>query len=149
MLKTLFKLTAFGFILGMAVGNLIAIISSTLIDGETLIFSDYLLVKAGSPAAALTIQTLLSGLLGAVGMGGVTLYEVDRLPMLWTCIIHYAIIIAAYLPIALSLGWLEPSPRPVLFMLFLQAVAYAIIWLIMYVKYRAEVRELNALLEEM
>ncbi len=149
MIRRLFRLSVFGFIMGMAIGNLIAIISSTLIGGQTLVFSDSLLAKAGSPAAALTIQTLLSGLLGAVAMGGVIFYDIDRLPMLWTCIIHYTTIIAAYLPIALSLGWLEPAAKPVLIMLLLQAAAYAIIWVIMYVRYRVKVRELNEMLAEM
>ena len=147
MVKTLVKLAAAGFIIGMAVGNLIAIIASTLISGETLVFSDTLLAKAGSPAAALTIQTLFSGLLGAIAMGGVIFYHIDRLPMLWTCIIHYAVIMLAYIPIALNLGWIAPSPLAIGQMAFIQAVAYGIIWVIMYVRYKAETRELNELLQ--
>lgn len=147
MIKTLIKLAAAGFIIGMAVGNLIAIISSTLISGETLVFSDILLAKAGSPAAALTLQTFFSGLLGAIAMGGVIFYHIDRLPMLWTCILHYAVIMLAYIPIAINLGWIAPSPFAIVSMALIQAVAYGIIWVIMYVKYKAETRELNELLQ--
>ena len=147
MVKKLLKLVVAGFIIGMAAGNLIAIITSNLSSGETLVFSDLLLAKAGSAAAALTIQTLFSGILGAIAMGGVILYEIDRLPMLWTCVIHYVIIELSYIPIAVNLGWIGLSLKEIGLMLFLQAIAYAIIWVIMYVRYKAEVRELNELLQ--
>lgn len=144
----LLKLAAFGFVLGMAVGNLIAIISTTLISGETIVFSDALLAKAGSPAAALTLQTLFSGVLGAIAMGGVILYDVESLGLLATAALHYAIIMAAYFPIAINLGWIDVTFTYIAVMTLIMAAAYAVIWLIMYARYRAEVRELNQLLEK-
>jgi hypothetical protein len=146
MIKKTALLAIAGFVTGMAIGNIIAIISTYLEGGEALVYSPQLLAWAGNPALAMAIQTLFSGILGAVAMGGVILYDVDRLPMLCTCVLHYGLIILTYIPIALSLNWIEPSLTEVVQRILAQAVGYAIIWLIMDLRCRTEVREMNALL---
>ena len=60
MLKRTLQLAFTGFILGMAIGNIIAIVTSYAAGGEVLAFSPELLEKTGSAAAALLLQTLLS-----------------------------------------------------------------------------------------
>lgn len=147
MLKRTLQLAFTGFILGMAIGNIIAIVSSYAAGGEVLAFSPELLEKTGSAASALLLQTFLSGLMGAVSFGGVILYEIDRLPLPAVSIIHCAMILAVYFPIAFSLYWLEPTPRDIGTMGLIMISAYAVIWLIMYAHYRMEVREMNDLLE--
>ena len=147
MLKRTLRLAFTGFILGMAIGNIIAIVSSYAAGGEVLAFSPELLEKTGSAAAALLLQTLLSGLMGAVSFGGVILYEIDSLPLPAVSIIHCAMILAVYYPIAFSLYWLKPTVRDTGTMGSIMIAAYAVIWLIMYVCYRMEVREMNDLLE--
>lgn len=146
MLKKFLRLAALGFVTGMAVGNIIAIISSYLMGGEVLIFSPVLLQRAGSPAAALAIQTIMSGVIGATGMGGVILYDFESWGMLRTVLVHYCIIIAFVLPIAVGLGWIDPDPLSILAMAAVEAAAYAVIWVIMHLKYRAEVKQLNELI---
>lgn len=147
MLKRTIRLAFTGFILGMAIGNIIAIVSSYAAGGEVLAFSPKLLEKTGSAAAALLLQTLLSGLMGAVSFGGVILYEIDSIPLPAVSIIHCAMILAVYYPIAFSLYWLEPTARDAGMMGCIMIAAYAVIWLIMYFRYRMEVREMNELLE--
>ena len=147
MLKRTLQLAFTGFILGMAIGNIIAIVSSYAAGGEVLAFSPELLEKTGSAASALLLQTLLSGLMGAVSFGGVILYEIDSLPLPAVSIIHCAMILAVYFPIAFSLYWLEPTLRDAGMMGCIMIAAYAVIWLIMHVRYRMEVREMNELLE--
>jgi hypothetical protein len=104
MIKKTALLAIAGFVTGMAIGNIIAIISTYLEGGEALVYSPQLLAWAGNPALAMAIQTLFSGILGAVAMGGVILYDVDRLPMLWTCVLHYGLIILTYIPMHMH-GW--------------------------------------------
>ena len=147
MLKKTAQLAFTGFVLGMAIGNIIAIVSSYAAGGQVLAFSPELLEKTGSAALALLLQTLLSGLMGAVSFGGVILYEIDSLPLPAVSIIHCAMILAVYFPIAFSLYWLEPTPRDIGMMGLIMISAYAVIWLIMYAHYRMEVREMNDLLE--
>ena len=85
--------------------------------------------------------------MGAVSFGGVILYEIDSLPLPAVSIIHCAMILAVYFPIAFSLYWLEPTVRDAGMMGCIMIAVYAVIWLIMYIRYRIEVREMNELLE--
>ena len=137
MLVRTLKRAGFGFLLGMAVGNLIAALT-----GHPNIVSPALLERAGSLSAALLWQTLLSGLIGAAGMGGVSLYEIEAWPLLRTALTHYVIYIVAFAFCSLALGWCE-RPAELLVMAAIMAAVHFAIFLIMCARYRAQVRELN------
>ena len=141
LLKTL-KRAGFGFVLGMAVGNLIAALT-----GHPNIVSAELLQRAGSLSAALLWQTLLSGLIGAAGMGGTTLYEIERWPLLAIDLAHYALVMAVFLPVGHFLGWF-PTQGVVLMMAAIMFAVHFGIFLIMCAVYRKQVRELNRMQEE-
>ena len=138
-IKTL-KRAGIGFIIGMAVGNIIALLTGN----PHMVVSSLLLERVGSQQTALLLQTLFSGILGAVSFAGVSLYEIDDWPLLRIAFVHYAIIELAYIPIALSLGWVV-SAAEVLIVSGINAIVYLIIFFIMFIRYRAEVRELNEL----
>ncbi len=136
LVKTL-KRACLGFVIGMAVGNLIAALT-----GHPGLVSAALLERAGSPAAALLWQTLLSGLIGFAGFAGVSYYDVERWPLLLTALVHYATFLAVYLCVAFALGWLSTAAEALL-MAAIMAVIYLIIFFILCARYRAEVRKLN------
>jgi hypothetical protein len=136
LLKTL-KRAGSGFVLGMAAGNVIAALT-----GHPDIVSAELLQKAGSLSAALLWQTLLSGLIGAAGMGGTTLYELERWPLLAIDLAHYALIMAVFLPAGQFLGWF-PTRGVAAVMAAIMFAVHFTIFLIMCAFYRAQVRELN------
>ena len=138
MVKTL-KRAVNGFVLGMAVGNLIAALT-----GHPNIVSPMLLAKAGGLSEALLWQTLLSGVIGGVAWAGMSLYELERWPLTAVCTAHFGVIMAAFLPIGRYLGWLE-TPRDMLLMAAVMAVAHFIVFLIMCAVYRKQVEELNTL----
>lgn len=144
--KKIIKLAAIGFLVGMAVGNLIAIIFSYFSGGETLVFAPELVEKTGSAAGALALQTLMSGLLGAINFGSVILYDLERPPLTLVSIIHCTICLAAYFPIAFYLHWISPAAKGIGLMACIMIAAYMVIWLIMYVRCRIEVRKMNELL---
>lgn len=146
MFKQVLKLALTGFTIGMAIGNIIAIITSFMTQGEALIFAPSLQEKLGSAAMALTLQTLLSGLLGAAGFSGVALYKSENMGLLSATSLHFVICMAAYFPIALFLEWIQPVFSDIIIWFFIEAAAFFIIWLIMYIKYQIEVRQLNELL---
>ena len=147
MIKKTIQLAVVGFVLGMAIGNIIAIACSYASGGEVLAFSESLLEKTGSAAGALALQTLLSGVIGAVAFGGIMLYEIDRLPMLLVSVLHCAMILAVYFPVAIFLGWIRPTAHDIGMMACIMTAAYMAVWLFMYVRYRIEVREINELLQ--
>ena len=136
--KTL-KRTFFGFILGMAVGNVIAALT-----GHPNIVSPSLLARTGSLSAALLWQTLLSGVIEAAGMGGTVLYELERWPLLATDAIHFALVMAAFVPVALYLGWTS-TPGELLAVAACMLAAHLTVFLVMCAYYRAQVRILNEL----
>ena len=136
LVKTL-KRMGMGFLLGLAVGNLIAVLT-----GHEQIVSAALLERIGSWRAAYLLQTLLSGLIGAASFAGISLYEIDRWPLLLTTLVHYLIYMAVFFPIAVLLGWLETAAQA-LWMALILAGAHFLIFLIICAVYRARMRELN------
>ena len=141
MRKKLFILAGIGFLLGIVAGSLIA-----WLTGGSLV-NARLAAWTGSGAASVVLQTLISGLLGAIAMGGTVVYEIERWSLTACSVTHYLMTEVSYVAIALLLGWVE-SLEGLLVMLAIQLVIYVIIWLIMYRRYQAQVRELNQLLEK-
>lgn len=141
MLSSVLKRAGIGFLIGMAVGNLIAWMTSA---GSGMIYNPAFMERMGGLTAAMIIQTLLSGLLGAVSMAGMAFYEIDRWPLALGTAAHFLIIEAFYVPIALVLRWVE-GPAELLISMAIQLVIFILIWLIMYLRYKAQVRELNEL----
>ena len=93
-------------------------------------------------ALPLLLPFLFSGLYGALCMGGTVVYELEDWPLLRVSLTHYLICIVPYLPISLLLGW-NSGIAELLIVMGVMTVVYFIIWLIMFLRYRAEVRELN------
>ncbi len=139
MRRKCFILSVIGFLAGMIMGNLIAWLS----DGELV--NAKIAEWCGSDIGAVVIQTLLSGLLGAIAMGSVVIHEIERWSLLRCAVVHYLVIEISYVAIATVLGWYDSSTE-LLIILGIQLVAFVIIWLIMYLRWKAQVRELNELL---
>jgi hypothetical protein len=138
-MKQAIRRTLFGFVLGMAIGNVIAALT-----GHPNIVSRALLEKTGSLSRALLAQSLCSGLIGAAGMGGTLLYELERLPLLATDAIHFALCMAVFVPVARCLGWVE-TPRALLTLSTVMLAVHLTIFLIMCAYYRSQVRIMNEL----
>ena len=136
-MKRILKLAALGFLLGIFVCSIM-----TLIGSNPLPASQELVDKIGSLKAAMALQLALSGVYGALCMGSVVLYDEDRLPLLLASVIHCVICIGPFIPLALVLRWCV-SICDVLTMSAFQFVAYLIVWLIMFIIYRKQTKELN------
>ncbi len=140
MRKRILKLVAIGFLGGMVMGNLIAYLTGGSFVNQKL------LSLYGSEAGSVILQTLLSGLLGAIAMGGTEVYELERWPLALSSLTHYGMIVVTYTAIALSLGWVGGAAE-LLITIFIQTAAYAAIWMVIFLRYKRKVRELNELLE--
>ena len=138
MLAGFWKRAGIGFLIGLAAGNLIAWFT----DG--VIVSPILVQRMGSETAAIVLQTLCSGLYGAITMAGTLLYDVERMPLALATGLHCLLVIGPYMPLALLLGW-ESDVTDILIVWCFQLAAFFIIWLVMYLRYKAEVKELNEL----
>lgn len=142
--RKFFKRAAIGFLIGLPVGNLIAIIPDLIRRTPPMWVTEALIRRMGSFSGALVIQSLFSGLIGAVGIVGMTFYEIDSWSMPKSALIHYLMILAVFLPCAWFLGWIGPEGADALIMAGIMAAAYALIWLFMYLYYRKEVAEMNS-----
>ena len=148
MLEKTLKLMGIGFLLGMAIGDFITIITSLASGSELLFFTDLLLERVGSEALALLVQTVLSGVYGALCWAGIMFDEIESWGLLKAAVLHYLIIVLGFLPFAGYLGWTSFDPVECLTRAGIQALAYAIIFLIMDARYRREVEQLNELLTD-
>ena len=140
------KMGALGFLMGMVVGVLI-VVAVGFARGGSLGLPPVLLAATGSEAGALLAHMLLSGLYGIVPMAGVVIYEIDSWGLLKQAVVHYASYTAAFAIVGFAAGWME-TPADMALMAGIFLVGHCIIWTIMYARYKAATKELNALLQE-
>ncbi len=94
------------------------------------------------------LYLLLSGALGAVGVGGTTIYSLEDWSLLRCTAVHCALTLSAYCAVGGTLGWLDLSSPESLIMLLLYGIAYLIIWLIMYLIYQRKIHQINEALKK-
>ena len=150
MSKKIFKLALTGFVLGMLIGNLISFLTCDRNARPLVIVSPVLVARTGSVPAAMVVNTLLSGLLGAVAWAGVILHDPDEVDIGLTkaAVLHFLLIMVFNVPIALYCGWCPPDFLSLLIWIGIMAVSYFIVWLIMYIRYKKETADLNELLRK-
>ncbi len=147
MLKKTLKAAGIGFLIGVVVGNLIAILTGNSDTGGVTFASPQLLNMAGgNGVVAMLLQSLFSGLYGAACFAGMSFYEIERMPLAAATALHCALIVLLFIPIALLLGWVNDIVT-LLIISGMQLVAFFIIWLIMYFGYKKQIRELNKMQE--
>lgn len=143
MLKTTLKRAGIGFLIGMVIGNVIAILTGTSSTGGVTFASQQLLDTAGGSAViSMLLQSLFSGIYGAACLAGMSFYDADRLPLAAATALHCATIILLFIPISLILGWVS-SIIELLVVMAIQLVVFFIIWLILYFAYKKQIKELN------
>ena len=139
-MKKLYYRIIIGFFFFFFIGNLIVML--TMEPGDALC-TEILLSRMGSLYGALAVQTLLSGIIGAAGMGGMSLYQETDLSLVWATVTHFILIEAVFLPAALFLGWISPDIKDISILSAIMLTAFIVIWLAMFFHYRREVMELN------
>ena len=140
--KTLIR-AGIGFLIGMVIGNVIAILTgSSDTNGITFASVKLLEMANGNAAVAMLLQSLFSGLYGALCFAGISFYEIERWPLALATFAHCAVIIFTFMPVALLLGWVG-SLIEILIIAGIQLVVFFIIWLSLYFGYKKQVRELN------
>ena len=148
MLKKTLKAAGIGFLLGIAIGNLIAFLTGNSDTGGITFAPQKLLdMSGGNAVIAMLLQSLFSGLYGAVCFAGMSFYEIERMPLAVATALHCALIVLLFIPIALLLGWINQIEMQ-LIISGIQLVCFFIIWLIMYAGFKKQVKELNELQEK-
>lgn len=140
------RLGALGFLMGMVMGVLMVAIPG-LAHGNELSLPDALLKATGGEASALLAHMLISGVYGIIPMAGVVIYDIDSWGLLKQAVVHYLSYTVAFVVIARVAGWFE-SPADLALTAGIFLVCHCIIWLIMYLRCKAETEQLNALLQQ-
>ena len=127
----------------MFVGNLIAILTGGISPDSFIPMTPQLIgIAQGNTGVALALQTLFSGLYGAVCFAGMSLYEAERLSLAAATALHCALIVLLFIPISLLLGWVGSIVETVI-IASIQIAAFFMIWLILWAIYKKQVKELN------
>ena len=140
--KTLIR-AALGFLIGIVIGNVIAILTGTSDTGGVTFASKRLLdIAGGNGVLAMLFQSLFSGLYGAACFAGMSLYEAERMPLAASTALHGGLIVMLFIPISYLLGWVSGIVET-LIIAAAQIAVFFIIWLILYFAYKKQIRELN------
>ena len=113
---------------------------------STRIYSDAFLEQTGSPAAAVLLTLLVTGVYAALCAGGTMCYEIEKGPLALAAA-HYLVIALPCALVSRLLRWDMPA-RLFLIIKGLMALGFILIWLTMYRICKAQVRELNELLKQ-
>ena len=95
---------------------------------------------------ALLAQIIGSMLMGVVGMGGSTIYSIEKLGIWKATLIHYFMVILTFCLASKVFGWF--SDMLIVFLLA-ETVIYVLIWLVNYFLGKHSVNEMNRDLELM
>lgn len=140
--KRILILAAIGFPMGVLIAFLIALMGN---GSEMHFFSETLLIRmGGNLSAATAVNILVCGLYGSACMVGTVFYDIERWPLALATVLHYLIVVLGCLDCFLLLGWGD-GIRDYLITAGLQTAVFFLIWLIMYLRYKAQVKELNEL----
>lgn len=127
---------AIGFVAGVLVGLGILAVSS----GVHAFF-------AKNGAGQLARYLAMSGLLGAINVGTTTIYSLEHWGVLRCTLTHFAIAMTTVCAVGFSCGWFSIGDPLTLWILLSETVAYFIIWLVMYLRCKREIRQINEALK--
>lgn len=113
----------------------------------------YLILKQTAGIDTLTVNQVCTGifsltLLAFVAGGMNSVYQLERLPLMWAIFIHGAVLYVSYLGTYLINGWLEFGLTPVLVFTGIFVVFYLVIWAVIYSVIRSKTERLNELLRK-
>lgn len=92
------------------------------------------------------MQFVGSALNGIICMGSTIVYDIDNLGLSKVTLLHYVITLVSFFSFNFLLGWF--SEFNIILILAVFTVAYFIIWLVIYLIYKREIRRMNIELED-
>ena len=137
--KVLLRLL-FGFLYGAVIGNLIALFFG-LLWGDGIVARG--LVERVGVAAAVILQTFLSGVLGTVSIGGMLFYKIDSWSLAKATALHFLSIAVCFVGISIVLHWFPPEFSAYAIALGIMAFLFAVIWIVMDLRWKKEVKKMN------
>lgn len=135
-----------GFILGVFISTTLTIIDSLLFaHGNYIAVAPDLVSLCGSQLTAVTLQYLLSGILGIVFGTTTLIWENEKWSLLIQTLLHFFITTSVMTVIALICKWIPGTLGGIIGWIIVFVVVYLIVWFICYSIYKRKVKEINRL----
>ena len=132
-----------GFSMGMLFCTIITSIMTTqhINDGTTYFCDPSFIKMFNNELVAFIVQSIISGLYGAICFGSTVIYEIEDWSILNTTLTHFFITIISFFVTAFTLKW-WPSTDFITNAIFviIIIIIYFIIWLVQYLIYKKEVK---------
>ena len=131
--------------IGITVSHVITLLVSLAAGGgEFLPVTEWLRQTAGSELAAVAVQTLSSGVMGA-GFGAASvIWEIGSWSLLRQSVAYFFAASVLMLPTAYAMGWMEHSVTGVLGYAGIFFCSFACFFAAQYLQMRREVRRMNS-----
>lgn len=137
-MKAFWKRTAILAAIGFALGLLVGL--------GTLALSGIGAYRAQYGLGRVLLHIALSGALGAVSMGTASIYSLEHWGVLRCTLVHFCIAMASVCAVGFAMGWFSLDQPATLGSLAACVGVYFVVWLVMYVRGKREVRQINAAL---
>lgn len=147
MKKRLIARSLIGFAVGAIIAHTITLLVNFFDRGQYLICMPQLAEKFGHTGAVVA-QTVLGALFGMVALGGTCLFNIEKWSLLRASVVHCTLILVTYVIVGLLLHWFSFHIIPMLIMTCIVVFIYALIWFVMYVIWKRDIRQMNQLVEE-
>ena len=95
------------------------------------------------PAGDVAMGILTVSLMAFIAAGLTSLYQIERLPLLYAILIHGAVLYLDYAVIYLINGWIAEGYVPFLVFTLIFALGYGLVWLVIYLVNRIKTDKLN------
>lgn len=142
--RTVLLRSLLGFPLGVFINYVILIaISYGLGAGTFYVVPPAMVESFGSELNAVSIQFLLSGLLGLIFAGASAIFEVERWSILRRTVAHFLITATTMFAIAYLCHWMSHNLVAALIYMGIFIALYVIIWFVQMLFWRKHVADIN------
>ena len=113
-----------GFVIGAAI-----VICLVLLDSQ--------------PLQGAFAHIVIGGIYGAVAMGSSVVYGIEKWSIARATATHFLLVFALYFLLVISTGWFSLSDPVFWIVVGTMVAVYILIWLLQYLSYRRQIREMN------
>ncbi|MGN0623110.1 MAG: DUF3021 domain-containing protein [Oscillospiraceae bacterium] len=148
MKSQIIKWAAIGFPVGICIGLLITIAISYMVgDGIYYPVTPQFEALFDSQLNALTFQTALCGLLGAICAAGSLIWETDNWSLVRQTATHFALLSLTMLPIAYICHWMAHTAAGIISYFAIFIIIYIFIWAVNVVIWKLKINQINKKIE--
>ena len=108
-----------------------------------LICIGFMLARSSEGLKAAFPNLVISGIYGAVAMGSSIVYDVEKWSIARATATHFLLVFALYFLLVFSMGWFSLSDPVFWIVVGAMVAGYILIWLLQYLSYKRQIREMN------